>query len=468
MQSGIGCRQPINEYQILLSLSGSAVLVPPVPGLWSFVAAPSPIRECPADPSATHYLSFPTSRRQREHGDERILWLRPVQWHISASTAAAGGQQSVGDAAVLPQVEQSITANLVKTFGEMIASESFTDVTLACDGLMIKAHKIVLSACSNYFRELFLATPCKHPIVVLKDMKIEDLRAIIDFMYRGEVNVSQNQLGNLLKTAEVLRVKGLTEVNDSDGMKSEADGSFHMNTTSGNSMDHSGICGKSSSIGNNSLNTSASSVHPDSMNLQPAQSVLNQSGDGLAASPSDSMPGSRRRKKRRNDSGSRNNNIRATGNNNHQTSASTAGLQQQQATLLGKDCSADLEEEDLLGSQSDGGDSLGQSSESESIDVTKATKRMAQSEARESIIANSFTPSSFTSIASTSSSSPSHAQSLPQLQGPISSAAGGHVMDQASNSAAAPGRGVRRILSHTSSNQREIVSTDTSLADGGL
>ena len=106
------------------------------------------------------------------------------------------------------------TNNLIRTFTEMISGESFTDVTLACDGLSIKAHKMILSACSNYFRDLFLSTPCKHPIVILKDMKYEDLRAIIDFMYRGEVNVSQNNLGALLKTAEVLRVKGLTEVTD--------------------------------------------------------------------------------------------------------------------------------------------------------------------------------------------------------------------------------------------------------------
>lgn len=106
------------------------------------------------------------------------------------------------------------TNNLIRTFTEMISGGTFTDVTLACDGSSIKAHKMVLSACSNYFRDLFIATPCKHPIVILKDMKFEDLRAIIDFMYRGEVNVSQNNLGALLKTAEVLRVKGLTEVTD--------------------------------------------------------------------------------------------------------------------------------------------------------------------------------------------------------------------------------------------------------------
>lgn len=338
------------------------------------------------------------------------------------------------------------TANMVKTFGDMLAGESFTDVTLACDGLMIKAHKIVLSACSNYFRELFIATPCKHPIVVLKDMKIDDLRAIIDFMYRGEVNVSQNQLGNLLKTAEVLRVKGLTEVNDADGMKSDADGSFHMNSTSVNSMDsHSSA--KLGTISSNGLSTTPT-PHSDMSNMQP--SAMNQSVDGMV-SPSGSPPGSRRRKRRNNDNGS---NGRISGSNNLQTVTSTAGMQHQE-----KEGSADMEEDDILGSQSDG-ESMGQSSGDESIDVSKGNKRITtQTETRESIIANSFT-----SIASTSSSSSSHAQNVPQLQGPLPVSS--HVMDQSPNPTVVQARGVRRVLSHAQSSQREVVSTDTSLADG--
>lgn len=86
------------------------------------------------------------------------------------------------------------------------------DVTLACDGLSLKAHKMVLSACSPFFQSLFLENPCKHPIVILKDMKYSELKAIIEFMYHGEVNVAQDQLSALMKTAETLRVKGLAEV----------------------------------------------------------------------------------------------------------------------------------------------------------------------------------------------------------------------------------------------------------------
>ncbi|PRD24438.1 UNVERIFIED_CONTAM: bab2 [Trichonephila clavipes] len=102
--------------------------------------------------------------------------------------------------------------NMMDVFKTLYSQESMVDVTLACDGLSLKAHKIVLSACSPFFQSLFLENPCKHPIVILKDMKYCELKAIIEFMYHGEVNVAQDQLSALMKTAETLRVKGLAEM----------------------------------------------------------------------------------------------------------------------------------------------------------------------------------------------------------------------------------------------------------------
>ncbi|KFM71876.1 Protein bric-a-brac 1, partial [Stegodyphus mimosarum] len=104
------------------------------------------------------------------------------------------------------------TTNMLQVFENLLSTEALVDVTLACDGLSLKAHKMVLSACSPFFQSLFLENPCKHPIVIMKDMRYSDLKAIIDFMYRGEVNVSHDQLSALLKTAETLKVKGLAEV----------------------------------------------------------------------------------------------------------------------------------------------------------------------------------------------------------------------------------------------------------------
>lgn len=103
-------------------------------------------------------------------------------------------------------------SNMLTVFEQLLSNEALVDVTLACEGLSMKAHKMVLSACSPFFQNLFLENPCKHPIVILKDMKYRDLKAIVDFMYRGEVNVSEDQLTALLKTAETLKVKGLAEV----------------------------------------------------------------------------------------------------------------------------------------------------------------------------------------------------------------------------------------------------------------
>lgn len=96
-------------------------------------------------------------------------------------------------------------------FSELLTSEALVDVTLATDGHYIHAHKLVLSACSVYFKDLFGANPCKHPIVILKDIRIDDLKTVIDFIYRGEVNVAQDRLQDVLKTAESLRIKGLAE-----------------------------------------------------------------------------------------------------------------------------------------------------------------------------------------------------------------------------------------------------------------
>lgn len=105
-------------------------------------------------------------------------------------------------------------SNLLTVFDELLQNEAFTDVTLACDGsTSVKCHKMVLAACSSYFQTLFTELPCRHPVVVLKDVKYSEIKAILEYMYRGEVNVAQNQLAALLKVAEALKVKGLVEEN---------------------------------------------------------------------------------------------------------------------------------------------------------------------------------------------------------------------------------------------------------------
>ncbi|XP_047478291.1 protein tramtrack, beta isoform-like isoform X11 [Penaeus chinensis] len=99
------------------------------------------------------------------------------------------------------------------TFCHILATlrekERYTDATLACDGKFYPVHKLVLSTCSEYFENMFEHTPCKHPIIVLKDVKPDELEALLSYMYAGVVSVAQNDLARLIKAAEMLQIKGL-------------------------------------------------------------------------------------------------------------------------------------------------------------------------------------------------------------------------------------------------------------------
>merc|ERR1740124_1479188 len=92
-------------------------------------------------------------------------------------------------------------------------TRTFFDVTLACDDEQIQAHKVILSACSPFFRNILRRNSHQHPLLYLKGVKYTDLQSVLNFMYHGEVNVAQEELNSFLAVAEDLRVKGLTQNN---------------------------------------------------------------------------------------------------------------------------------------------------------------------------------------------------------------------------------------------------------------
>ncbi|XP_054727474.1 sex determination protein fruitless isoform X4 [Anastrepha obliqua] len=104
--------------------------------------------------------------------------------------------------------------NLTGVLTSLLQREALCDVTLACDGETVKAHQTILSACSPYFETIFLQNRHPHPIIYLKDVRYSEMRSLLDFMYKGEVNVGQSSLPMFLKTAESLQVRGLTDNNN--------------------------------------------------------------------------------------------------------------------------------------------------------------------------------------------------------------------------------------------------------------
>lgn len=136
-------------------------------------------------------------------------------------------------------------SNLTGVLTSLLQREALCDVTLACDGEIVKvsylnsaqslekfanpissslflsllqAHQTILSACSPYFEMIFLQNSHPHPIIYLKDVRYSEMRSLLDFMYKGEVNVGRSSLPTFLKTAESLQVSLTTIVIPMDSL----------------------------------------------------------------------------------------------------------------------------------------------------------------------------------------------------------------------------------------------------------
>ena len=100
--------------------------------------------------------------------------------------------------------------NAITAFPSLREEKDFADVTLACeDGKQVEAHKVILASSSPFFQKLLGRNKHPHPLIYMRGMKSEDLLAIVDFLYRGEANVFQENLDSFLAIAEELQLKGL-------------------------------------------------------------------------------------------------------------------------------------------------------------------------------------------------------------------------------------------------------------------
>ena len=109
-------------------------------------------------------------------------------------------------------------SNVSNSFGLFRNEDYLHDVTLVSDdNKQVSAHKLVLSASSDYFKNIFKqnSKPNAHPLLCLDGISADDLQNIMDYIYNGEVNIFQENLDRFLSVAQRLKLEGLIGKGDS-------------------------------------------------------------------------------------------------------------------------------------------------------------------------------------------------------------------------------------------------------------
>ena len=96
------------------------------------------------------------------------------------------------------------------SFGILREEKDFFDVTLVSDDeRQIPAHKLVLSACSEFFKSILRNNSHSHPLLYLSGIHSTNLSLILDYIYQGEVQIYQEHLDSFLEVAQKLKIEGL-------------------------------------------------------------------------------------------------------------------------------------------------------------------------------------------------------------------------------------------------------------------
>lgn len=98
------------------------------------------------------------------------------------------------------------------------------DCTIACDKGHITVHKLVLCEHSKYLQEILSKYPtAEHPIIILTELNIIDVRVLVYYMYTGELVITNDASPtSLLRAAQILKIDSLT-ADDAGQAHSEPD-----------------------------------------------------------------------------------------------------------------------------------------------------------------------------------------------------------------------------------------------------
>merc|ERR1712150_6294 len=103
-----------------------------------------------------------------------------------------------------------------KTFSALRTEDDFYDVTLVSDDqLQVSAHRVVLSACSPYFKNILKQNRHSNPLLCLDGVTSAELQFVLDYIYQGEVQIFQENLDRFLEVAQRFQLEGLMALPDS-------------------------------------------------------------------------------------------------------------------------------------------------------------------------------------------------------------------------------------------------------------
>ena len=102
--------------------------------------------------------------------------------------------------------------SFTKSFGALRNEKDFFDVTLVSDDeVQVSAHKLILSACSPFFKNILKRNTHTHPLLYLSGVSSSDLKNVMDYIYQGEVMVPQKHFEHFLKVSQKLQLDGLLQ-----------------------------------------------------------------------------------------------------------------------------------------------------------------------------------------------------------------------------------------------------------------
>ena len=115
--------------------------------------------------------------------------------------------------------------NVTKSFKRLRYEEDYSDVTLIGDDYQpLRAHKVVLSSCSEYFKNiLFNSRKFSNPVLCMEGLTKGDLTNVLDYVYNGEIQILQDGLDRFMTIAERLKLEGLNGQESGDQVDQTAE-----------------------------------------------------------------------------------------------------------------------------------------------------------------------------------------------------------------------------------------------------